>query len=694
MEPTELGSVLLRAQAAIARAKVLTNELEPEESGSSQANSPSTERVAVEGDMFTVRGRPEQVLPVDVSPAIPASPPASLTALLARGQSVLHSLDEQQQRADSLAARLASLNAARTSGQRLPTVPLDLPPLLPNPVNQGTQTPQQPDSNSNSNPNFESRSISGVGARSERPEAAVVELVGPINTPGPPFLVGGGGPSPSPSAVLPPRDEAPPVQPRQASRPVDEDPLRRWRAIVDDRDARALREQDRLAQEHDSLAHVLRGTASAIEFAADEFMGGTGTTARSDPSRANPSHVAAVTRAYASSAEGDGKTLNRANSNNSLSVEVVQAVSAAAGTLALSHASAPRQTPSITSTVSTESMSAPAGTYADATTAGNPHYTWPVIHTAAGTCADARAGAGTATDDLAPAAQLEAGAVEVEAAEASSTARVVEEVSVHQALQLLSHSLGDMHLAAAAIHAGRDLVDVANIAETVSRADARAEEVSRMARQLLSVLREFPHQQGQEEAQQAARARPGEEPAGFSWSCTGSPLLALAGCCAQQVQTRDSWTCSPLSAVMLALAGFPAYPYHPTTQQVQTRDIWTCSPLSAVMLALAGFPLYPFYPNHLNHPNHPAGATEEQLDLLPTVSCHAGSSWLDSDEAESCGICLSEYQIGDRLKSTNVDTCSHHHFHASCLDEWVVADCADVKRVVADAADVAGCSRV
>eukprot|EP00798_Chlamydomonas_sp_ICE-L_P013156 gene13156-3482_t len=111
--------------------------------------------------------------------------------------------------------------------------------------------------------------------------------------------------------------------------------------------------------------------------------------------------------------------------------------------------------------------------------------------------------------------------------------------------------------------------------------------------------------------------------AGFSWSCTGSPLLALAGCCAQQVQQGtldrpptsavmllyagflqlDPYTIQPpssqpmdncllappLSAVMLALAGFPAYPFtSPTTLQVQPRSSWTCSPLSAAMLALAG----------------------------------------------------------------------------------------------------------
>ncbi|GFH26896.1 RING-type domain-containing protein [Haematococcus lacustris] len=55
-----------------------------------------------------------------------------------------------------------------------------------------------------------------------------------------------------------------------------------------------------------------------------------------------------------------------------------------------------------------------------------------------------------------------------------------------------------MDLASAAITAtatsSSGISDITSIALTVSRADARAEDISRMARQLLSVLREYPRQ--------------------------------------------------------------------------------------------------------------------------------------------------------------------------------------------------------
>jgi hypothetical protein len=71
---------------------------------------------------------------------------------------------------------------------------------------------------------------------------------------------------------------------------------------------------------------------------------------------------------------------------------------------------------------------------------------------------------------------------------------------VHQALQLLGQSLDDTQLAAAAIHAGRGVEDVSGLAMLVSRADGRAEHVSLMARQLLTVLREFPRRQDTNQA--------------------------------------------------------------------------------------------------------------------------------------------------------------------------------------------------
>ncbi len=50
-------------------------------------------------------------------------------------------------------------------------------------------------------------------------------------------------------------------------------------------------------------------------------------------------------------------------------------------------------------------------------------------------------------------------------------------------------------MTATAIHAGRSMEDVSGIALMVSRADNRAEHVSVMARQLLSVLRDFPRRE-------------------------------------------------------------------------------------------------------------------------------------------------------------------------------------------------------
>ena len=48
---------------------------------------------------------------------------------------------------------------------------------------------------------------------------------------------------------------------------------------------------------------------------------------------------------------------------------------------------------------------------------------------------------------------------------------------MHQAAQLLAQSLQDMQLAATAIHQTMEVEDVPAVAETVSRADSRAEEV-------------------------------------------------------------------------------------------------------------------------------------------------------------------------------------------------------------------------
>jgi hypothetical protein len=110
--------------------------------------------------------------------------------------------------------------------------------------------------------------------------------------------------------------------------------------------------------------------------------------------------------------------------------------------------------------------------------------------------------------------------------------------AVQQALGLLGQSLTDVELATDAITAtssgvaaavvggghGCTAADVAAIAATVSFADTRAEDISRMARQLLGVLREYPrrnthlHGDGDGQAAELGRAGtyPGEQTSGMA----------------------------------------------------------------------------------------------------------------------------------------------------------------------------------
>eukprot|EP00193_Tetraselmis_chui_P015739 CAMPEP_0177784964 /NCGR_PEP_ID=MMETSP0491_2-20121128/20022_1 /TAXON_ID=63592 /ORGANISM="Tetraselmis chuii, Strain PLY429" /LENGTH=530 /DNA_ID=CAMNT_0019305847 /DNA_START=169 /DNA_END=1761 /DNA_ORIENTATION=+ len=65
--------------------------------------------------------------------------------------------------------------------------------------------------------------------------------------------------------------------------------------------------------------------------------------------------------------------------------------------------------------------------------------------------------------------------------------------AVQQAVDLLTDSLEDVHAAAAALQWGGEITHAAAVAASVSEADSRAEEVSMMARQLLSALRRHPN---------------------------------------------------------------------------------------------------------------------------------------------------------------------------------------------------------
>lgn len=59
------------------------------------------------------------------------------------------------------------------------------------------------------------------------------------------------------------------------------------------------------------------------------------------------------------------------------------------------------------------------------------------------------------------------------------------------------------------------------------------------------------------------------------------------------------------------------------------------------------------------------GASTDQLQSLPTRTYVTGS--MKREEA-SCGICLTEYEQGDKLKS--LPRCLHS-FHSPCIDKWL-----------------------
>lgn len=145
---------------------------------------------------------------------------------------------------------------------------------------------------------------------------------------------------------------------------------------------------------------------------------------------------------------------------------------------------------------------------------------------------------------------------------------------VQRALHLLSTSQCELDLAASSLRVNVTVQQVAATAESVSRADSRADEVSKVARHLLQVLRDNP---------------------------------------------RPS----------------------------RSEDL-------------------------------PAGASDEQLDALPTHEIAAGSVLL----GELCCICLAHFEQGHVVKSL---ACLHH-FHPGCLDEWlrIQASCPLCKTQLSD----------
>jgi len=85
--------------------------------------------------------------------------------------------------------------------------------------------------------------------------------------------------------------------------------------------------------------------------------------------------------------------------------------------------------------------------------------------------------------------------------------------AVQQAVDLLAESLDDVHSVASALQWDGEVSQVAAVAQNVSEADARAEEVSMMARQLLAALRRHPLRtpDGSSQAEPATRGASAEE---------------------------------------------------------------------------------------------------------------------------------------------------------------------------------------
>jgi len=64
------------------------------------------------------------------------------------------------------------------------------------------------------------------------------------------------------------------------------------------------------------------------------------------------------------------------------------------------------------------------------------------------------------------------------------------------------------------------------------------------------------------------------------------------------------------------------------------------------------------------------GATQNDLDTLPSKAFDPNTfSTSDDDKAPQCAICLSTYVPGEMVRELPCD--SRHHFHKSCVDDWL-----------------------
>lgn len=76
---------------------------------------------------------------------------------------------------------------------------------------------------------------------------------------------------------------------------------------------------------------------------------------------------------------------------------------------------------------------------------------------------------------------------------------------------------------------------------------------------------------------------------------------------------------------------------------------------------------YEFFSNlsEIIQPTVSSGASEEIISKLPTKLYE---NQLESNEVASCGVCLSEYEMGESLKI--LPLCSHY-FHQNCIEKWL-----------------------
>ncbi|GAX78321.1 hypothetical protein CEUSTIGMA_g5763.t1 [Chlamydomonas eustigma] len=316
--------------------------------------------------------------------------------------------------------------------------------------------------------------------------------------------------------------------------------------------------------------------------------------------------------------------------------------------------------------------------------------------------------------------------------------------AVQQALSLLSQSLEDMQLATAAVYAGlhdAGASSISGLAETVSRADRRAENVSRMARQLLTVLREFPRRAG---GNGVGRSGVEAAPGATEEQIQGLPAaICCLGFLGEGSHGNNVLEASAIMAhVEVAAATSSSLPRLSTTGIRETQSQAVLHDVPAVLHDVPAVLTLPIVSDGTTSVTE--GATTTLMDLLDPVRSEsdprralfisnaavvAQRVFADDDDqqqsgsvgsgevllsvvptrsfsseysrslhggmeapaeavgrevgpgaegssscrqlpvmGELCGICLSEFCVGDELRSAD----GQHYFHMACLKEWLL----------------------